>query len=55
MAAVEDMKHVLPYVGYMALDTGTASGDWKRKLNLKTQKSWNVAIGTLKCELARSL
>jgi hypothetical protein len=36
MAAVEDMKHVLPYVGYMALDTRTASGDWKRKSTLKT-------------------
>jgi len=31
----EDMKHVLPCVVYMALDCGTASGVWKRKLTVK--------------------
>jgi hypothetical protein len=29
MTAEEDKKRVLLYIGYMALDTGTASGDWK--------------------------
>jgi len=38
MTAEEDMKHVLSYVGYMALDTRTASGDWERKFPLKTKK-----------------
>jgi hypothetical protein len=36
MAEVEDIKHVLPYEGYMALDTRTASEFWRRKLTLKT-------------------
>jgi len=31
MTAEEDKKHVLSYIGYMALDTRTASGVWKRK------------------------
>jgi hypothetical protein len=31
MTAEEDMKHVLSYVGYMALDCRTASGVWKWK------------------------
>ena len=38
MTAEEDMKHVLSYVGYMALYTRTASGDWERKFPLKTKK-----------------
>jgi len=37
MTAEEDMKHVLSYVGYRALDTRTASGDWERNFPLKTK------------------
>ena len=29
MTAEEDKKHMLSYIGYMALDTRTASGVWK--------------------------
>ena len=36
--AEEDMKHVLSYVGYMALDCRTASGVWKSKINLRTKQ-----------------
>jgi len=32
------MKHVLSYVGYMALDCRTASGVWKSKINLRTKQ-----------------
>ena len=32
--AEEDMKHMLSYVGYMALDCRTASGVWKSKITL---------------------
>ena len=65
MTAEEDMKHVLSYVGYMALDTRTASGDWERKFPLKTKKKnmegrtdilySMTAIGALVCDLAQSL
>jgi hypothetical protein len=34
MTAQEDMKHVLSYVGYMAIATRTALGVSKRKLTL---------------------
>jgi len=66
MTAEEDMKHVLSYVVYRALDTRTASGDWERKFLLKTKKKKNMegrkdilysmrAIGALVCDLAQSL
>ena len=55
MTAEENKEHVLSYMAYMALDTRTASGVWKRKLTLKTQASWKVSIGTLTCELAVGL
>ena len=35
MTAEEDMKHVLSYVGYMALDCRTVSGVWRSKITLK--------------------
>jgi hypothetical protein len=44
MTAEEDMKHVLSYVGYMALDTRTASGDWKRNFPLKSKKIWKAEL-----------
>ena len=55
MTAEADMKLVLSYIGNMAVETRTASGDWNRKVTLKTQASWKVAIGTLTCELSHSL
>jgi hypothetical protein len=35
MTAEEDMKRVLSYGGYMAIDTRTASAVWKRNVTLK--------------------
>ena len=32
LTAEEDMKHMLSYVGYMALDCRTTSGVWKSKI-----------------------
>ena len=35
MTAEEDMKRVLSYVVYMALDCRTVSGVWRSKITLK--------------------
>jgi len=55
MAADNYNYHMLPYIVYMALDSGNDWGVWKRKLTLKTQASKKVAIGTLTCEFSLGL
>jgi hypothetical protein len=55
MTAEKYKKHMLSYIGYMALDTGNALCVWKRKLTFKIQGSKKVATGTMMCELALGL